>query len=236
MPLTEAWRKKHDKNQPRLEFGQEPEPTLEERFAALPDSERILATAIAKNKDGLVSVLDAVSNARMPSWLPLDVVCMVRDQLDGWMKDGRFWQIAEYFEQLGVRAEGAYPRAGFEWIALVETRRAYKKALMQEQADSPETVLANLKGPFQLEEIERVIDYAIIQGLISRSEIDNDWRQLAPKTPMDTAGLPEPRPVRVFRAFLLDAELPLCRLRARQRLQKETTNPPMQSIARVTWK
>lgn len=120
----------------QLELTFEPR-TTEGQIAHLKGLERQLAKAILDNRWWLKKVLDDMGDGRVQGHVSPEVLRWNKDDLNTWIDEGRYAQIAESFEQLGVSAKNNYQQGSGKFIAFVAVHAAYKKFLHENIDEYP---------------------------------------------------------------------------------------------------
>lgn len=106
--------------------------TIEGKTADLLGPEKQLAESILKNREWLFDVLDDIGLHNVQGRLPSKSLEWNKGDVAKWIQEGRYVQIAESFEQLGVSAKESYQPGTGKFIALVVVHREYMRYLMQD--------------------------------------------------------------------------------------------------------
>lgn len=114
-----------------LSFDDEESPAADSGFENMSPQERTLAKAISKNAEGIRRLLSSAMIGGVTHHLNDMALTQFRNSLDIWIAEGRFLQIAETLEQMGVHANTSLPQRSFLWITIVSIHHAYEPFLKE---------------------------------------------------------------------------------------------------------
>lgn len=190
---------------------------LKERFKDVPTPEREFRVTIGREMEHFRYVLEGIASGKD---------ARTEEEMEqAWILLGQWNHMTDVERGESINRltlEHEYPVVTRRGITIAAVRDAFRRV----DRDAPAEIVRRLKGPFSLEDMVSLRDYAIEQQLTTRASIDNDWRALAFKGDNDKVTLK-----RVYASFLASAHLPEWQRKAQKRL--DTTRKP-QSLRQST--